>query len=360
MIRTQLPTLACFVALLAGQSAYAVDDTTKILERAKHLIDSGKPQAAKQLLRELIRKNPGSAEAHMQLGAALASLAQKEQYDEAIAEEKKAIELDPKSSGARRILGMIYANQRKFDEAIALLREAAELNPSSFAVHRDLGSTYLAAGKIEDAIAALKKASALNPSNVAVRLRLATIFSKQEKYTEAINEAAQAVKVNESNAEAHLSLANAKLASGDAAGSIDSFNSAIAANGFDSFGSKNPVTGAAAMSGLGWALVTSKVETPDTVKEAISYQRKAIKADPRYLPAYVRLAQLLEKQNKPKDAEALYKRIFGATQFDPSVGVPYARFLSNAKRIDEARGVLKNVLEKHPGNKPASDALSAL
>lgn len=360
MIRAQLQSVLCVFALLAGQSVYSVEDTSKKLERAKRLIDTGKPQAAKLLLRELIRKNPRNAEAHMQLGAALAALAEKDQYDEAIAEEKKAIELDPKSFGARRILGMIYANQRKYDEAIALLRESAELNPSSFAVHRDLGSAYLAAGKIEDAIAALTKASALNPRNVAVHIRLATIFSKLGKYTEAINESAQAVKIDESNAEAHLSLANAKLASGDAAGSVESFNEAIAANGFDSFGFKNQLTAAGALSGLGWALVTSKPENPNTLKEALSYQQKAIKADPHFLPAYIRLAQLLQRQNKSKDAEALYKRIFAATQFDPSVGVPYARFLLNTKRTDEARSVLKKVLEKHPGNRQASDALSAL
>ncbi len=358
--RAQLQIFLGLIALLPWQSACALDDFDKKLERAMHLIDSGKPQAAKPLLRQLIRKNPRSADAHMQLGAALASLVERDQYDEAIAEEIKAIQLDPKSFGARRILGMIYSNQRKYDEAIALLRESSELNPSSFAVHRDLGSAYLAADKIDDAIAALKTASDLNPANVAVHLRLASIFSKQEKHAEAIIESARAVAIDESKAEAHLSLAKAKLASGDAAGSVESFNNAIAANGFDAFGCKNPVTAAAALSGLGWALVISNAGDSNTLKEAVSYQRKAIKSDAHFLPAYVRLAQLLEKQNKSKDAEALYKRLFAATQFEPIVGVPYGLFLSNAKRTEEARTVLKMVLEKHPGNKQASDALSAL
>lgn len=352
--------MAIVLALLAAQPSYSSDDIQQKLDRAKKLIDAGKPQPAKLLLRELIRQSPRNAEAHMQLGAALASLAQNDQYDEAIAEEKKAIDLDAKSFGARRILGMIYANQRKYDESIALLRESAELNPSSFAVHRDLGSACLSAGKIDDAIVALKRASALNPTNVATHLRLANIFSKQGKFADAISESEQAAKVDDSKAEAHLALANAKLASGDAAGSIESFNAAIAANGFDSFGSKNPVTAAGALSGLGWALATSKVPNADTLKEAVSYQRKAMKADPHFLPAYIRLAQLLEQQNKPKEAEVMYKRIFAATHFDPSVGVPFARFLSNAKRTDDARDVLQKILEKHPGNKQVSDALSAL
>jgi tetratricopeptide (TPR) repeat protein len=352
MTGANLQILVCSVALLACQPGYAIDDSEKTLERSKRLIDTGKPQAAKLMLRELIRKSPKSAEAHMQLGAALASLAEKDQYDEAIAEEETAIQLDPKSSGARRILGMIYANQRKYDQAIALLREASDLSPSSFAARRDLGAAYLAAGKTEDAIASYQQASAINPANLPIRLKLAAIFLNQEKYAEAIKESEQAIKLDESKAEAHLSLANAKLQSGDFAGSAESFKRAGEANGFDSFGSKNPLTAAAAYSGLGWAMVQSRNSaTKEMLAEAVSYQRKAIKAYPHFLPAYVRLAQLLEKQDKPKDAEALYKRIFVATQYDPSVGIPYARFLTNLKRTDEAQAILKMVREKHSGTR---------
>jgi tetratricopeptide (TPR) repeat protein len=360
MLRIQLQTLVCLLILAHGQPAYSTEDNHKKLDRAKHLINCGKPAAARIILREVLRRDPGNADAHMQLGAALASTAENDKYDEAIAEEQKAIQLDPKSSGARRILGMIYANQRQYDKAIALLQQSCDLSPTSFAPQRDLGSAYLSAGKLDEAILAWKKAIEINPGNIAVHSKLATILSEQGKYSEAITEAAQAVKLNESSAEAQLLLANIKLQSGDAAGSVASFKLAIEANGFDSFGCKNPLTAAGALSGLGWALMHSTGDARATLEEAVAYQRKAIKADPRYLPAHVRLAELLEKQNKNKDAEMLYERLFAATKCSSLVGLPYSRFLSNSKRNEEARTVLRKILEKSPKNKQAADALSAL
>lgn len=359
MTRIQLHALLCMIALSCGQSAYSAEDDTKKLERAKHLIDTGRPDAARSILREVLRGDPNSVEAHMQLGAALASASENDNYDDAIAEEKMAIQLDPKSSGARRILGMIYANIGKHDDAIALLQESCKLNPSSFSAHRDLGSAYSAAGKTDDALLMWKKAAEIQPDNVAIHSRLATTLSKQEKYPEAISEATQAVKLNPAKAETHLILANIKLQSGDAAGSVESFKSAIEANGFDSLGCKNPLTAASALSGLGWALIRTK-GTTTSLTEAVAYQRKAIKADPHFLPAFIRMAELLENQNKLKDAETMYRRIFAPSQFNPAVGLPYAKFLASAKRPDDARSILKKVLEKSPKNTQASSALADL
>lgn len=346
--------------LSGGTFAYALDYDNKKLDQAKRLIDSGKPASARPILKEVIRHYPGNADAHMQLGAVLAALCEDNKYAEAIAEEQKALQLDPQSSGARRILGMIYANQRKYDEAIALLEESCRLSSSSFAAQRDLGSAYLAAGKVENAVLAWKKALAVKPESITVRMRLATLFLTQKKYPDGITEALEAVKQNNSKAETHLLLANIKLQSGDAEGSVESFRTAIELNGVDSFGSKNPLTAADASSGLGWALFHSHEENAASIAEAISYQRKAIKAFPQFLPAHIRLAELLAKQNKEKEAGVLYQQLFVATQSNPAVGLPYASFLANSKRNEEARTVLKRVLQKWPDNKEASNALAAL
>ena len=356
-----LPVFAGLVLLLSAPiTAFAEDETGQKLERAKELIDKGKPAAAKTILREVLRSNPKNADAHMQLGAALASLAENDKYDEAIAEEQKAIELDPKSAGARRILGMIYGNQKKHDEAISLLIESCKLNPTSFASQRDLGSVYSSAGKTDDAIAAWKKAIELNPKNVSVRRKLASAYMKESKYPEGIVEAKEAIKLGPNSAESYLLLANITLESGDAAGSIDPFKTAIEHNGFDSFGSKNPFTGAGALSGLGWAIYKSKGEQKETLLEALNYQKKAIKAFPNFLPAHVRSAELTAKQGKSKEADVLYQRLITASDSNSAVAVSYSRFLVSANRKPEAATILKKALEKSPQNKQVSEALAEL
>ena len=65
--------------------------------------------------------------AHINLGLALMA---KNQLDEAIAEFKKAIELDPKDAIAHYNLGIALQAKNHLDEAIAEYRKAIELDPN--------------------------------------------------------------------------------------------------------------------------------------------------------------------------------------------------------------------------------------
>lgn len=340
--------------------AWGANDIEQNLAKAKTLIDKGKPSTAIPILRGIIRTNSKLADAHMQLGAALAATAENDKYDEAIAEEKLAIKLDSRSSGAHRILGMIYANQQKLPEAIDLLKEAIRLQPGSFAAHRDLGKAYLAFGKIDEGIASYRKAIEIKPESLDAHLKLALILAKSGKTNDAITEARKAVKMAESKAETHLLLANLLLDSGKSSESIDSFKDAIAANGYDSLGCKSPLTAAGAFSGLGLALVADQNASKEKLNQALAYQKKAIKAYPGFLNAHLRKAAILARLDKPKDAESLYENLFKATKYNAAVGVPYSRFLSDRGRKDDARKVLKSVLEKSPQDEQVKEALAAL
>lgn len=360
IIRAPKITALLGLIFLSIQSAWSAESLGEKLSRASKLVDLGKANSAKLILREIIRSNPGNAEAHMLLGAALAALVDNDKYDEAISEEQQAIQLDPKSSGAHRILGMIYANQHKVDDSISELKKACELNPSSFVAHRDLATVYHSAGRKEEAISGFKKAIEIKPDSVDVHSKLAVLLSKKGEHCDAIKEANKAVELKPARAETHMVLANVKLDSGDAAGSIDSFKAAIEANGFDSFGCKNPLTAASALSGLGWAQASQQEPSKTSLDEALKYQRKAIKAYPGFLPAYIRTAELLAKQKKTKEAESMYQDIFRLSKSDATVGTSFARFLVDQGRKEDARAVLKKVLERAPENKQAADALAAI
>lgn len=359
MIRIREYATICFAVLLGCQPVYSAKSDMSQLQQAKQLMEAGKPVSAKAILRKVVLNEPNNVDAHVQLGAVLAALAEKDNYGEAIAEEKKAIALDAKSSNAHRVLGMIYANLHKNDESISMLQEACKLDPSSVAAYRDLGNTYLAAERPDDAVVALKKAKELNPKNTVVRSKLALVFTLQKKYPAAIQEAEDLLKLDESRPETRLLLANIKMRSGDTTGAIEAYKSTIECPGFDSSGKKNSLTAASAYSGLGQAILESKSDGA-TLEEAVAYQRKAIKAAPLFMPAYIRLAELLDKQNKPKDSEKLYKQILSSSDFNGVAALSYARFLSHAKREEEARQVLKQVLAKSPGDKQATEALAAL
>lgn len=359
--KTSRVLLTLLVALAATAHAQAATDSQELsgkLAKAEKLIDAGKARAASVMLRDIIRSRPDNAEAHMQLGAALAALTENDNYVEAIAEEEKAIKLDSNSAGARRILGMIYANQRKHDDAINLLNEACKLNPNSFAAHRDLSKAYMAAGRIDDAVTAQRKAIDLKPDNYGAHSKLAVILAKKGDTESAIIEAKRAIDLGGKHAETHLLLANILLDSGDSAGSIEPFKDAIAANGYDALGCLNPLTAANALSGLGWALAAKPDATNDILDESLRYQKKAIKAHPGFLTAHIRTAQLLARRKRTKEAATMFQNLFKASHQEPTVGIAYAKFLTSSGKEDEARNILKKALEVSPENKQVSDELA--
>jgi len=72
--------------------------------------------------------------------------------DEAIAEFKKAVEINPNSADAHTALGAAYANKGMPDKATAEYRKAIEINPNSAEAHYGLALSYYYKGGHDSAI----------------------------------------------------------------------------------------------------------------------------------------------------------------------------------------------------------------
>jgi len=84
------------------------------------------------------------------------------QFDEAIAQLKRALELDPLSPPFNANLGMGYTMARRYPEAIAQLRKTVELNPAFSYGHGALGYALDASGQFDQAIPEMEKAYELS------------------------------------------------------------------------------------------------------------------------------------------------------------------------------------------------------
>jgi protein O-GlcNAc transferase len=357
--KSRIPIFIVLFSISIGTAtpAPAADNSAEKLAKATDSLNKGKAKAAAAIARSVIADNPNNAQAHTTLGAALASMVDDDNYDAAIEEEKTALKLDPNSYWARKFLGKIYTNLHKTDEAITVLTEACSVNPCSYAARRDLAIAQTTAGKNDEAMKSFRAAIQINPAKMDSHLKLSALLVKTDNYKEAIAEARKAVKLDVSNPETHLALANAILASGDKIASIEEYENAMQANESKSY--RNALTQAAALSGLGWAFSVPNAGKKE-LSQAVSYQQQAIKMFPGYGPAYVRLAELLGRQGKIKSAEAMYKNSVRLSQEDAGVSTAYAKFLIKNGRSEEARNLLKKVLEKTPNCKQASDALAEL
>jgi TolB-like protein/Tfp pilus assembly protein PilF len=118
-----------------------------------------------------IALNPNYATAHQWYGRQ--TLTALGRFDEAIAEGKRAIELDPLSLVINTDLGYTLINARRYDEAIAQLHKTLEIDPTFYYAHYTLGMALQLKGDLPAAIAEYTKAQQLTDNNLPARVMLA-------------------------------------------------------------------------------------------------------------------------------------------------------------------------------------------
>jgi eukaryotic-like serine/threonine-protein kinase len=114
--------------------------------------------AAEKDLKRAIELNPGLAMAHLRYANYLCSLGR---FDEAVVEDKRALELDPLSLIINHAQGWPYHLSRRFDQAIERYRKTLEMEPNFARTHLRLGEVYAAKGMYREAIAEYQKFSSL-------------------------------------------------------------------------------------------------------------------------------------------------------------------------------------------------------
>jgi serine/threonine-protein kinase len=113
-----------------------------------------------------IELKPNDAAAHHWLGNdALASLGR---FEEAIAESKRAVELDPLSPIINTDLATTFLYARRYDEAVAQLRKTLAIDPTFFYAHFNLGIALQVKGDLSGAIFEYEKAKQLASDNLLV------------------------------------------------------------------------------------------------------------------------------------------------------------------------------------------------
>lgn len=190
----QIPDDAAFQVSLAqllavrGQTDQAERAFRELLARLEHIgtgVNNIRAQAHRALgairlgkcdyagvvveLTALLRLDPNCAEAHAELGSALAEL---NRVEEAIEHLRRATQLDPKSGLTHYNLGTLLASQGRFDQAITQYRSALAAGYEDADLHNNLGFALLQSSQPNSARDHFERALQLDPGHAGVRFNL--------------------------------------------------------------------------------------------------------------------------------------------------------------------------------------------
>lgn len=116
-------------------------------------------------------------------------LACREQFDSALVEVERALELDPASLFPNFILGWLYAVSRRYDEAISQHMLVSQLAPDYGLPYFGLGLAYAGKGMFDDAIAHFTNANPLKCRSL-LRGQLGYCYAMAGRREEALQELA--------------------------------------------------------------------------------------------------------------------------------------------------------------------------
>jgi TolB-like protein/Flp pilus assembly protein TadD len=151
-------------------------------------------ERAFELAQKAIALDASEPYVHMLLGAVY--LRQK-RFEEAIAEAKEAITLDPNNADAYVRLAENLSVAGRPAEALGFVQQAMRLNLRHSVWYLfNLGLAYRLTGQYTEATAALEKARTRNPNFLATHMSLAFIYSELGREEEARAEVVEVLRIN--------------------------------------------------------------------------------------------------------------------------------------------------------------------
>jgi tetratricopeptide (TPR) repeat protein/uncharacterized membrane protein YgcG len=184
-------------------------DPRRLVILSSFYVTTEQANEALRLATQAVKLAPDLAEAHQGLGRALhISL----RLEEAAAEYKKALELDPASKTSRRSLADLNRALGKSEEALALYRQQLEAEPADKAARAGLILSLFDLGRKDEAKPELDKALAADPRHLSLLAGSAYWFAAHNESELALDLALRAVQIEPRYTWSQIALARALVA----------------------------------------------------------------------------------------------------------------------------------------------------
>jgi eukaryotic-like serine/threonine-protein kinase len=125
---------------------------------------------------------------------------------EAVANCKRAIEIDPRLPATHNTLANIHEASGQRDLALQEFQRVLDINPRDAGALTGLARTYENSGRLTDAETTYQKASALRPDSWDMLDELGSFYDRQGKYQQAIDQYKKALVLTPDNAQVYLNM----------------------------------------------------------------------------------------------------------------------------------------------------------
>ena len=150
--------------------------------------------------KKALELNPNLINAYNYLGRAFN---QKKQFNEAIAFFQKAIQINPTDPTAYINLGILLQNMNQHEKAIECFRAALRFIPNLYQAYDYLGLLLTMDDNIEEAVKCYQSSLVINPNSEMALANLGNLIARQGKLNEAVNYYQRALQINPNNCIAH-------------------------------------------------------------------------------------------------------------------------------------------------------------
>jgi tetratricopeptide (TPR) repeat protein len=183
-----------------------------LFSRAQEFAFDSNYDAAIENYNKALELNPGNPYTYNYLGIAFQK---KGEPDTAVAYFKKALEFDPGFNLAHVNIGNVFTETGRFDEAKAWYRKAIRLNPGFAPAYKNLGVAFQDSGRYDEAIENYREAIELDPGYADAYRHLGLAFRRKGDYDTAIENYREALQLKPDDAETYFNMGIAFQFKGD-------------------------------------------------------------------------------------------------------------------------------------------------
>jgi tetratricopeptide (TPR) repeat protein len=144
--------------------------------------------------------------------------------NEAMAEYRKAIDLDKNHANTHNNLGNAFRDTERFDEAIAEYRKAIDINKDFGIAHYNLANVLTSKGRLDEAIAEYREALRLVKNDFGWHHNFGIALFKKGMVDQAMAEFRTAIEIRQDQPEPHFALGSVFRQKGQFAAALVEFN----------------------------------------------------------------------------------------------------------------------------------------